>query len=336
MRPVFVVYWDSRRRPCPGGRNGRSSRADPSCGQSPGIQFSGTNTKPTAYYIALFSGNPEFGSGLPSHLRPKEGGGVNNAVILKGNLSQEPYFDVVEGSDLPFLRFYLAVNQRNGLALTLLKGNVVQPPYFDRVGRSDRPFLRLYLAVNRPKRRDDEDDSRPTADFLRVVAYDDAALFSFPYLQPGSELLIGANLRARRRRMSGGKSETVVEAVADDITFLRKIKWREGDAERERLQAAREGQPAPSSASSHPQWGGFFRVVGYGDLALFSYPYLQTGSEVLVRGGLRSRKRLLPEGRRQTVVEVHAQDITFVRKIDWEHGDGERDRILARRAEERA
>jgi single-stranded DNA-binding protein len=262
---------------------------------------------------------------------------VNNTVILKGNLSQEPYFDLVEGSDTPFLRFYLAVNQRNGLALTLLKGNVVQPPYFDRVGGSDRPFLRLYLAVNRPPRRGHErretQDSRPTADFLRVVAYDDAALFSYPYLQPGSELLIGGNLRARRRRLSGGKSETVVEVVADDITFLRKIKWEEGDAEQERLQAARRAKPAPTVAPSHLEGGGFFRVVGYGDLALFSYPYLQGGSEVLVRGRLRARKRVLPSGRKQTIIETVSHDITFLRKINWERGDAERERIMSLRVQ---
>ncbi|TET52006.1 MAG: hypothetical protein E3J64_05895, partial [Anaerolineales bacterium] len=213
-----------------------------------------------------------------------------------------------------------------------------QPPYFDRVGGSDRPFMRLYLAVNRRRSRRDRDQdqqkSRPSADFLRVVAYDDAALLSFPYLRPGSELLVGGNLRARRRKMSGGKSETVVEVIADDLTFLRKINWDDGDAERERIIAGRDSEPSSATEPAPQQGGGFFRVICYGDMALFSYPYLQCGSEVFVRGQLRSRKRVLPEGRKQTIIEVLARDITFLRKIKWEAGDAERERILSQRVSE--
>ena len=120
----------------------------------------------------------------------------------------------------------------------ILKGNVTQPPYFDHVGDTGRPFLRLYLAVERHSRANVEREP----DFFRIVAYDDQALFSFSYLRPNSGLLIVGRLRARKRRLRGGKRETVVEVVADDITFLSKINWEAGDAARERILAEREGQ----------------------------------------------------------------------------------------------
>ena len=122
----------------------------------------------------------------------------------------------------------------------ILKGNVTQPPYFDHVGDTGRPFLRLYLAVDRP--RDSRTDAEREPDFFRIVAYDDQALFSFSYLRPNSGLLIVGRLRARKRRLRGGKRETVVEVVADDITFLSKINWEAGDAARERILAERAGQ----------------------------------------------------------------------------------------------
>ncbi len=115
-----------------------------------------------------------------------------NTVLMQGNLTHDPYYDLVPPMDLPFMRFYLAVSLPNGLALVTLKGNVSQAPYFDRVGDSERPFMRLHLAVNRPPRRREpanRDARRPSADFLRVVVYDDAALFSYPYLCAGIVIL---------------------------------------------------------------------------------------------------------------------------------------------------
>lgn len=252
---------------------------------------------------------------------------VNN-VLLHGNLTHDPYYDVVEATGRPFLRFYLAVSLPKGLALALLKGNVAQPPYFDLVGKEKRPFLRIYLAVDRPGRRE-EKGGRQKADFCRVVAYDDTALFTYPYLRPGSEVVVSGNLRARRRRLGDTKTKTVVEVLADDVTFVRKIDWKAGDAERDRILAERAAGQGPegSARESEPNGGGFFRVIAYGGLARTSFPYLQAGSEVFVRGRLQARKRQLPDGKRETVVEVVAENVRFLRKINWALGDAERDRI---------
>jgi single-stranded DNA-binding protein len=107
-------------------------------------------------------------------------------------------------------------------------GNLTHEPYFQRVGASQTPFLRLYLAV------DDEKD--PTS-FLRVVAYGDVALTSYPYLSVGSKIMVHARYRQRRRR---DKPETVHEFVADQIVFIDKIDWEGGKRARERLQARQE------------------------------------------------------------------------------------------------
>jgi single-stranded DNA-binding protein len=110
-----------------------------------------------------------------------------------------------------------------------LIGNVTHAPHFRRVGESRHPFLRLYLAV--------DDDKDPTS-YLRVVAYGDTALLTYPYLQPGSRVLVQARYRQRRRQ---DKDELVHEFVADHIVFMDKIDWERGDAARERLLADREG-----------------------------------------------------------------------------------------------
>jgi len=243
---------------------------------------------------------------------------VNN-VMLKGNVTHSPFFDRLGKAQFPFLRFYLAVDT-NDLALTLLKGSVTQPPFFNRFGDENEPFLRLYLAVNR---------RGEGTDFIRVVAYGDTALFTKPYLQPGSQVLVSGNLRARKRRVRGGV-KTVVEVVADDdFDFLGKIDWKIGDRERDRILAERGEEYVPNER--RVPHGGFLRVVAYNDLALFVYPYLRVGSLLFVRGRLQARKRTLSNGKRETVVEVVAQDITFLRDVDRDAGNAERDRILASR-----
>jgi single-stranded DNA-binding protein len=130
----------------------------------------------------------------------------------------------------------------------ILKGNLAQLPYFDMIpgDGGPRPFMRFYLAVDRPS----ADGAKTGADFFRVVAYEDLAMFSYPYLQPGSEVLVVGRLRARKRNLPDGKRQTVVEVVTMDITFLRKIDWETGDAARERILQLRSEQ-AHSTGSRH-------------------------------------------------------------------------------------
>lgn len=106
-------------------------------------------------------------------------------------------------------------------------GNLTHPPHFHLVGRSGLPFLRFYLAV---------DDGRESASFLRVVAYGELALATHPYLQTGSKVLVHAHYRQRKRV---DRDETIHEFVADHIIFIDKIDWERGDEARAQLRRER-------------------------------------------------------------------------------------------------
>jgi len=110
-------------------------------------------------------------------------------------------------------------------------GNITHAPHFQRVGESRLPFLRLYLAV---------DDGKDYTSFVRIVAYGDVALLTYPYLQAGSKVLIQARYRQRKRH---DKNEKVHEFVADHIVFIDKIDWERGDAARARFMASKEAAP---------------------------------------------------------------------------------------------
>jgi len=107
-------------------------------------------------------------------------------------------------------------------------GNLTHSPHFQRVGESLLPFMRLYLAV---------DEGKEKTSYVRVVAYGDLALLTYPYLQAGSKILVQARYRQRRRH---DRDEIVHEFVADHIVFLDKIDWERGNAARARWMEARE------------------------------------------------------------------------------------------------
>lgn len=107
-------------------------------------------------------------------------------------------------------------------------GNITHPPHFQRVGESQLPFLRLYLAV---------DDGKDHTSYVRVVVYGDMALLTYPYLQPGSKIMVQGRYRQRKRH---DVDEKVHEFVADHIVFIDKINWERGDLARARLLAEQE------------------------------------------------------------------------------------------------
>ena len=63
----------------------------------------------------------------------------------------------------------------------------------------------------------------------------------------------------------------------------------------------------------------FLQVVAYGKQALHDHAFLRRGSEVAVTARLRMR-RIGENGRQRILVELVANDITFVRNIDWARG----------------
>jgi single-stranded DNA-binding protein len=64
----------------------------------------------------------------------------------------------------------------------------------------------------------------------------------------------------------------------------------------------------------------FVPVVAYGQRALHDHPFLRQGSEILVEGWLRTRQGTGEHGQPAMRIEVVADEITFLRNIEWERG----------------
>ncbi|MHC4619630.1 MAG: single-stranded DNA-binding protein [Planctomycetota bacterium] len=64
----------------------------------------------------------------------------------------------------------------------------------------------------------------------------------------------------------------------------------------------------------------YLQVVSYGQSALHDHAYLRQGSEVFVEGWVRTRNGTDTGGNPATRIEVVAEEITFLRNIEWEKG----------------
>lgn len=232
----------------------------------------------------------------------------NNVVVLKGRVASEPSYEIIEGSNLAFVNFKLGVNPRKGgKTAVFLKGNVAQNPRQIFVD-DKRPFMFFNLAVDRPTWMH---EYYGKADYVRVVAYDERALFDYAYLQVGSELLVSGELRLREFEIQGEtRRMTEVVADADDgILFLRNIDYERGDVRRKEILEEREEQSL-SEVERRVSDGGFFRVTARGRLADDAFDALSddVGAKVLVMGRLQARR-----WNSRTIIEIAANDVTFLR-----------------------
>jgi single-stranded DNA-binding protein len=65
----------------------------------------------------------------------------------------------------------------------------------------------------------------------------------------------------------------------------------------------------------------YLQVVAYGQRALHDHAFLRQGSEILVEGWLRTREGTDDRGESMLRTEVVAEEITFLRNIEWERGN---------------
>ena len=65
----------------------------------------------------------------------------------------------------------------------------------------------------------------------------------------------------------------------------------------------------------------YLQVLVYGQRALHDHAYLRQGSEVMVEGWIRTREGTDNSGQPATRIEVIAEEITFLRNIEWVRGD---------------
>ena len=117
-----------------------------------------------------------------------------------------------------------------------LKGNLTRDPHFDYLDGRDGPvpFMRFTLAVDRHPPR------QQGTDYLQVVSYGQSALHDHAYLRQGSEIFVEGWVRTRNGTDASGNPATRIEVVAEEITFLRNIEWKRGDAAKTR--SPKEGQ----------------------------------------------------------------------------------------------
>ena len=98
--------------------------------------------------------------------------------------------------------------------------------------------------------------------------------------------------------------------------FFDYLEGKEGETPFTRFALAVDRQPPrPAGPADH------LLVVVYGDLAERVHPYLRKGSEVTVKGWIRAREGVNHHGEPMRVVEVVAEDVEFIRNINWEQGE---------------
>jgi single-stranded DNA-binding protein len=65
----------------------------------------------------------------------------------------------------------------------------------------------------------------------------------------------------------------------------------------------------------------YLQILVYGQRALHDHAYLRQRSEILVEGWIRTREGTDNSGQPATRIEVIAEEITFLRNIEWARGD---------------
>jgi single-stranded DNA-binding protein len=113
---------------------------------------------------------------------------------------------------------------RNNMCMVM--GDITQDIYYDMFDLDHQliPFLRVLLMVNATK-------GCKGVKGLRVVAYGPLANLARGYLQKGSRILVIGHLQIRNRKV-GESHKLIFEVVADEIQFIKNIRWEEGEKNR--------------------------------------------------------------------------------------------------------
>lgn len=107
-------------------------------------------------------------------------------------------------------------------SMVFLAGRLVAEPFFDHTAKG-MPYMRIYVAVPRPSNKGE--------DHIRVVALNDLAVQTYPYLRPGSEVAVYGHLQVRPLPGTdgAGRSRSVMEVVAERLMFIGGIDYETGN-----------------------------------------------------------------------------------------------------------
>ncbi|MGA2110585.1 MAG: single-stranded DNA-binding protein [Anaerolineales bacterium] len=112
---------------------------------------------------------------------------------------------------------------RNNLVFVV--GDITSDMYYDTFQLDGKavPFLRMHLMV-------DGTDGASSVFGLRIVVYGTLAELTYGYVQKGSRIAVIGHIQRRTH-----EGENVFEVVANEVQFIKRIDWEEGDLVRKDL-----------------------------------------------------------------------------------------------------
>jgi len=110
-----------------------------------------------------------------------------------------------------------------------IRGRLISTPKISALKRTNVPFMRFFVAVKRPPRVA-KGTGRNDVDFFQVVSYGQRARNDFPFLKKGCTVQVEEWMRMRVvPDGANGPKRRIYELVADNILFLRNISWDSGE-----------------------------------------------------------------------------------------------------------
>jgi single stranded DNA-binding protein len=116
--------------------------------------------------------------------------------------------------------------------------------------------------------------------------------------------------------MSDSNNTVTVRGNLAYDPFFDYLQGKDGETPFTRFALAVDRQPPRTAGPAD-----HLLVVVYGNLAERVHPYLRKGSEISVEGWLRARAGVNHHGEQMRITEVVAEDVEFIRNINWDEGN---------------
>jgi single-strand DNA-binding protein len=103
----------------------------------------------------------------------------------------------------------------------ILSGNLVRDPETKEFGEN-KSLTTFTIAVNR-KYKTQEGELKETANFFKVVTWNNIARVCAKYLSKGRSVLVDGELIARSYEDKEGKKRSLIEVVGNHVSFLSSV-----------------------------------------------------------------------------------------------------------------
>lgn len=106
----------------------------------------------------------------------------------------------------------------------ILIGRLVRDPELRFIAGSGRAVTNFTLAVDKGLSRDMKDkfkaQGKPTADFIRIVAWDKTAELCANYLFKGSQVAVNGRINTGSFKTDSGETRYTTDVVANNVEFI--------------------------------------------------------------------------------------------------------------------